>query len=307
MTHHPGRLLRWLNNVENLFFSLKDFFAALIAYPFMYNAMHASLLASVACGIIGTLTVQNRMTFLAGGASHAAYGGIGIAFYFKLPMLPCTLGFTLLASLLMGVLTLRTEKNGRSGEASTDASIGVLWAAGMAFGIILVELTPGYASELMGFLFGSILVVPATDITAMAVFDGILLIILFLFRQGLWAISLDREFSRSRGLPVDALFLLTVGLTAVSVVMLIRIVGLILVLALLTIPPYLARRVCSSLYSTMFLAGILALLFCFLGLFVSWYTNISSGASIIAVATVVYFLSHLPAVRLLSRALPKKS
>lgn len=264
----------------------------------MYNAMLASLLASMACGIIGTLTVQNRMTFLAGGASHAAYGGIGIAFYFKLPMLPCSIGFTLLASLLMGALTLKSERDGRSGDNSTDASIGVLWAAGMAFGIILVELTPGYAGELMGFLFGSLLTVPDTDIVAMAVFDGILLVILLLYRQGLWAISLDREFSRSRGLPVNALFLLMVGLTAVSVVMLIRVVGLILVLALLTIPPYLARRICSSLYSTMIVAGVLALAFCCFGLLVAWCTDISSGASIIAVATVVYFLSHLPVGRL---------
>lgn len=263
-----------------------------LSYPFMQNALLASALASFACGIVGTLTVQNRMTFLAGGASHAAYGGIGLAFYCKLPMLPCTIAFSLLASLLMGALTLRGEHAGE--QNSHDAAIGVLWAAGMAFGIILVELTPGYANELMGFLFGSILAVPLDDIIAMAAFDLILLMALFLFRQGLWAISLDKEFARARGLPVNALFLLLVGLTAVTVVMLIRVVGLILVLALLTIPPHLSRKFSRSLYSAMGLAFVFSFAFCLAGLALSWQTDISSGASIIAVAAAAYFLTSLP-------------
>lgn len=265
-------------------------FLTVLSYPFMQNALLASLLASIACGVMGTLTVQNNMTFLAGGASHAAYGGIGLAFFFKLPALPCTIAFSLLASLVMGAVTLRGEKSG-AGAPSTDAAIGVLWAAGMAFGIILVELTPGYAGELMGFLFGSMLAVPMQDIVGMALFDAALLLVLFFFRQGIWAVSLDKEFARTRGLPVNALFLLMVGLTAVSVVMLIRIVGLILVLALLTIPPYIARRFSRSLYSTMRYACALSLLFCLLGLALSWKTDLSSGASIIAVAACAYFLS----------------
>ena len=264
---------------------------SMLSSPFMHNAILAGLLAAVACGIVGTLVVQSRLTFLAGGASHAAYGGIGIAFHFSLPVLPCTLLFSLFASLLMGAFSLR-----RDGQASgsADTAVGVLWAAGMAFGIILIELTPGYAGELTGFLFGSILPVPDGDLAAMACFDLLLLALLAYFHQGLWALSLDREFARTRGLPVDALFLLLVGMTVVAVVMLIRIVGLILVLALLTIPPYLAGRFCNTLYSTMLGAGTLALLFCLAGLALSWHTDISSGASIIAVAAAAYFLVHIP-------------
>lgn len=269
-----------------------------LSYPFMQNALLASLLASLACGLVGTLVVSNRLTFLAGGASHAAYGGIGIALFFRLPLLPCTLLFSVLASMLMGAIALRHEaKSGHAGSGGPDAAIGVLWAAGMALGIILIELTPGYAGELMGFLFGSILAVPHSDLWAMGVFDLCLLGILFFFHQGLWAVSLDREFAQARGLPVAALFLLLVGLTAITVVMLIRVVGLILVLALLTIPPFLARRVCRSLYSTMALASALALFFCLAGLGLSWFTDVSSGASIIAVAAAVYFLSALPRKR----------
>lgn len=273
-------------------------FSDMLASPFMRNALMAGFFAAIACGVMGTLVVQSRLTFLAGGASHAAYGGIGLAFHFSLPVLPCTIIFSLLASLFMGAISLRGRN--KKGGGSPDAAIGVLWAAGMAFGIILIELTPGYAGELMGFLFGSILTVPGGDLAAMALFDLLLLALVFFFRQGLWAVCLDREFARARGLPVDALFLLLVGLTAVTVVMLIRIVGLILVLALLTIPSYLARSRARSLYGAMFLAGFLAFLFCLVGLFISWQTDLSSGASIIAVATVAYFAAHLPGPRLRS-------
>lgn len=265
-----------------------------LSYPFMQNALLASMFASLACGIVGTLVIHNRLTFLAGGASHAAYGGIGIAMYFQLPLLPCTLAFSLLASMLMGAVSFQKD---RAGQSSPDTAIGVLWAAGMAFGIILVELTPGYAGELMGFLFGSILAVPPGDLAAMAVFDAVLLLLMFFFHQGLWAISLDREFARARGLPVRGLYLLLVGLTAIAVVMLIRVVGLILVLALLTIPPFLAGRFCRNLYSTMIAAGLLAFFFCLGGLFLSWNTDISSGAAIITVATLAYFLSLLPRIK----------
>ena len=274
--------------------SLVHNFNEILAYPFIRNALLASLLASPACGIVGTLVAHNRLTFLAGGVSHAAYGGIGIALYFHLPLMPCTLLFSLLASMLMGVIALRREERG---EGATDAAIGVLWAAGMALGIILIELTPGYAGELMGFLFGSILAVPTEDLAAMAVFDGILFLTLFCFHQGLWALSLDREFAKARGLPVHALHLLLVGITAIAVVMLIRIVGLILVLALLTIPPILAGRFCRSFYPSMLLAGVFAFCFCLGGLALSWNANISSGASIIAVAAATYFLAHLPGLK----------
>jgi zinc transport system permease protein len=268
-------------------------FGDILSYPFMRNAVLASVLASIACGTMGTLAVQNRMTFLAGGASHAAYGGIGLALYFHLPVLPCTIAFSLAASLLMGRIALRGDQ-GDEREDSPDAAIGVLWAAGMAFGIILVEMSPGYTGELMGFLFGSILATPWGDIVAMAVFDLVLLLLLTLFRQGLWAVSLDREFAKARGLPVNALFLLLVGLIAVTAVMLIRVVGLILVLALLTIPPYLARKAGRTLYSRMAFASLFALLFCLTGLALAWKTDISSGAAIIAVATAAYCLAHIP-------------
>lgn len=263
---------------------MHDMLLFLQNYPFMLHAVLASVLASIACGIVGTLVVCNRLTFLAGGASHAAYGGIGLALYFAWPPLLCTLLFSLGASLLMGATVLKDGKQSKN----SDAAIGVLWTAGVAFGVILIELSPGYAGELMGFLFGSILTVPVSDLWAMLFFDGVLLLVTGLCYQGLWAVSLDSEFAAARGLPVRALFLLIVGMTALVVVMLIRIVGLVLLLALLTIPPAIARRMSRSLPGCMLLAAGLSLVFCLSGLALSWYGNISSGASIIAVATLVY-------------------
>lgn len=268
---------------------MTEFFNLISGYNFLQNALLAAILASLACGIVGTLVVSNRLSFLAGGASHAAYGGIGIAFHWQLPVLPCTLLFSLLASMVMARMSLSSENGSRENNENHDAQIGVLWAAGMAVGIILIDLTPGYAGELMGFLFGSIITVPAFDLALMAIFNALLLIIMLVFRQGLWAISVDREFAMARGLPVKALFLLLVGITALTSVMLIRIVGLILVLALLTIPPLIARRFCNSIYQVMCLSCLLSLFFCLSGLFISWHTDISSGASIIAVATAAYF------------------
>ena len=268
---------------------MPELLAVFSEYPFMQNALAAAFLASLACGLVGTLVVCNRLTFLAGGASHAAYGGIGLALYFSWPPLLCVLAFSLAASLCMGCMALREGRE----SAGTDTAIGVLWAAGMAFGVILIELSPGYTGELMGFLFGSILTVPLTDLWGMLLFDVLLVLLVAVFYQGLWAVSLDNEFARARGLPVRFLFLLMVGLTALAVVMLIRIVGLILVLALLTIPPALARRFCRSLWGTMLLASGLSFVFCVSGLALSWYTDISSGAAIIAVATVVYALCGL--------------
>ncbi len=213
-----------------------------LSYDFMQQALAASLLASIACGVIGTLVVVNRLVFLAGGVSHAAYGGVGLAFHYGWPVLPSAIGFSVASSMLMaGVALKRPEK--------ADTAIGVLWAAGMAFGIILIDLTPGYKADLMSFLFGSILAVPVTDLYLMAALDAALLAVVALCHQTLLVTSFDREFAEARGLPVRTAHYLVVGMTAVGVVMLIRVVGLVLVMALLTIPPFIAARSARSLPS----------------------------------------------------------
>lgn len=256
-----------------------------LSYPFMQNALAAALLASLACGLIGSLVVVNRLVFLAGGVAHAAYGGVGLAFYLGAPVLPCTIGFTLASSGLMGWATLRR------GERA-DTLVGVLWAAGMACGILLLDLTPGYNVDLLSYLFGSILTVPRADLWAMLVLDVLLFAIIFVFYKDFLTMSYDREFASTCGVRVELLHFLLLGMVAVSVVMVIQIVGLILVIALLSIPPYMAERQCSRLSRMMLWATVYSALFCLGGLALSYLFDLTSGATIIAVATLGFFVSQ---------------
>lgn len=252
-------------------------------YSFMQNAMLAGILASIACGVIGSIVVVNRLVFLAGGVAHAAYGGVGLAFFFGLPVMPCAVGFTLGASGLMGWATLHRSER-------ADPLVGVLWAAGMACGILLLDLAPGYNVDLMSYLFGSILTVPMTDIQIMAGLDLLILLAVWFFYKDILAVSYDREFARTCGVRVKLLHFLLLGLVALSVVLVIQVVGLILVIALLSIPPFLAERSTSRLSTMMLAATLWSTLFCLTGLLASYWFNLTSGATIIAVATICFFL-----------------
>jgi zinc transport system permease protein len=256
----------------------------ILALEFMRNALLAGLLASVACGVIGTLVVVNRQVFMAGGVAHTAYGGVGLAFYLGLPVLPCAVAFTVLAALAMAAASFgRAERS--------DAIVGIMWAAGMALGIILMDLTPGYNVDLMSYLFGSILAVPAGDIIFMAVLNALILAVVVFWYKDFLSLSFDMEFARSTGVPVRLLYTLMQVLTAVTVIMVIQVAGLILVIALLTIPPMLAELFTSSLWKMMALASLASLAFCLAGLALSYHFDLTSGASIIAMATCGYALA----------------
>lgn len=259
---------------------------SLLAYPFMQHAILAAFLCSVACGIIGSLVVLNRLAYLAGAVAHAAYGGIGVAFISGLPVLPCTMGFSLASSLVMAKTMIK--EGDIAPDKTADTAMGILWAGGMALGIILIDLSPGYAGDLMGILFGSILAVPPGNLVIMAVLDIVLLAAMYRYGQGFAAITLDPEFARARGLDVRCFFYLLVGMTALAVVMLLQIVGLILVIALLTIPPHMGRRMTHGLVSMMAVSAALCFAFCLAGLAVATVFDVSPGAAIIAVAALSY-------------------
>jgi zinc transport system permease protein len=253
----------------------------ILSHEFMQNAFLAALLASIACGVIGALVVVNRLVFMAGGIAHAAYGGIGLAFYFGWPVFPSTIGFTLFSSVVMGKVTLHRKER-------SDTVVGVLWAAGMALGILLLDLSPGYNVDLMSYLFGSILTVPGSDVLIMLVLDVCLICLVLLFYKYFLAISFDQEFARARGIPVSVLYFTLLAMIAISVVMIIQVVGLILVIALLTIPSYMAQRQSASLGKMMLLATLWSLLFCVAGLWLAYVFNLTSGASIIALGTICF-------------------
>jgi zinc transport system permease protein len=255
----------------------------ILTQTFMQHAVLAALLVSLACGVIGVLVVVNRLVFLAGGVAHSAYGGVGLAFYTGLPVLPTTGLFTGGAALLLGLLTRRRRER-------SDTLIGVLWAGGMAFGIILLNLTPGYNTDLMSYLFGSILTVTTRDLWLMLAADVLILALTLYYFRDILSFSFDPDFARSRGIPVDGLHLMLLVMIAEAVVMMIQVVGLILVIALLTIPPYLAERHTRTLHGMMVAAGLWSALFCLLGLWAAYLFDLSSGASIIAVACLGFLL-----------------
>lgn len=270
----------------------------LLQFEFMRNAIIVGILISVICGIIGALVVVNRLVFLSGAIAHAAYGGIGIAFFIGLPYLPCTLGFSLLAAFVMADITLKSRHR-------ADTIIGVMWAAGMAMGVILLDLTPGYTVDLMSYLFGSILTVPPSDIWMILALSAFILVSVWRFYPDLLALSYDEEFARLRGVPVKPLYFLMIGMIALSVVMTIQVVGLILVIALLTIPPYIAEKYSTSLKMMMVLSAVLSLSFTLIGLWISYVLNLTSGATIIMVAVAGFCLSF--ALERIVRGLPSGS
>ena len=254
-----------------------------LQYDFLRNAFAAGLLASVICGIMGALVVVNRIVFLSGGIAHAAYGGIGLAAYFGWPYLPATVGFSLAAGMVMAVITLKAKHR-------ADAIIGVIWAVGMAFGIILLDLTPGYNVDLMSYLFGSILTVSGTDLWIMLLTAGAIICFFGVYYQRVMAISYDEEFARIRGIPVQTLYFVLIGLLAVTIVLVIRVVGLILVIAMLTIPPMMMEKYAKSLVRMMVGASLIGSAFTILGLWLSYTFDLTSGAAIIMVAGVTFFL-----------------
>lgn len=253
---------------------------------FIRNALAAGILVSLVCGVIGTLVVVNRIVFLAGGIAHAAYGGIGLAFFMGWPYVVGTLGVSVVSAGIMAAVTLKARHR-------ADAMVGVIWAVGMAIGVILLDLTPGYNADLMSYLFGSILAVPASDLWQMgAIGVGVVITVSFYYNDFL-AMSYDDEFARLRRVPVTFLYCLLLVMIALTVVMIIRVVGLILVIALLTIPPFIAEKFTGSLRAMMVVASLLSCFFTVSGLWLSYILNLTSGATIILVAAVGFFAAVL--------------
>jgi zinc transport system permease protein len=261
-----------------------DFLDALATYPFLQTALLAGLLASLGCGITGSYVVVKRLGFLAGGIAHAVLGGMGAALYFGVDPLGGALVSAVLMALLMGWIRLRWG-------AQEDTLIGALWAVGMAAGVIFITRSPGYQTDLMSYLFGNILLIPPAELWRMLALDLVLVLTVVLCSRQLQAVAFDEEFARLRGVPVTFFYLLLLCLVAVTVVLLIRVVGLILVIALLTLPAAIAGHFVQTLGRMMLLAVLLGALFTSGGLALSYGPDLPPGATIILLAGLVYAVS----------------
>lgn len=269
---------------------MSEFARAVIEHSFLQYALVAGLLASVACGVVGGYVAARRMTYIAGGIAHSVLGGLGAARYLQVtqgwewlhPLYGAVVA-ALLAALLIGVVSIRRRE-------SEDTAISAIWAIGMAVGVLFIARTPGYAENLMSYLFGNILMVTPSNLWLLGILDAVVVVLGLLFYRQLLAISFDEEFARLRGINVEAYYLLLLCMTALTVVLLVTVVGLIMVIALLTLPVAVASRFSRSLLQVMLIAALLIALLTTAGLGVSYNADLPAGATIIVLTGLLYLV-----------------
>lgn len=274
---------------------MTEFLEALAQHRFMQYALAACVLASIGCGSVGVYVVVKRIGFLAGGIAHTVLAGMGIAYFLNGSP---TLG-AVIAALVSAVLIAWIKLRWRQEE---DVLIAAFWSVGMAIGVLFISRTPGYTVDLTSYLFGNILLVSTDDLVLMAVVDGIVITAVLLFYRQFLATVFDEEYARLRGVNVEAFYIFLLCIVALTVVLLIQIVGLILVMALLVLPAATAAQFAGSVSRMMWLAIALSLGITVAGLGASYAPDLPSGATIAVVAGLVYLVSLL-----LSRVRPRQA
>jgi zinc transport system permease protein len=263
-----------------------EFWQILFGQGFMRNAVLAGLLASLACGVVGSYVVVRRIVFISGGIAHAVLGGMGIAYYYGFHPLNGALVAALVAAVIIGIASLRVSQR-------EDTVIGAIWVLGMAIGILFISRTPGYNVDLMSYLFGNILMVLPRDLYLTAVLDTAILVLVAMFHKQFLAVCFDQDYARLQGIRVDFFYLLLLCLVAVTVVVLIPVVGIILVIALLTLPAAIAGQYVQGLIGMMIAATGLSAVLTTAGLAVSYHADLPGGATIILLCGGVYLISTL--------------
>ena len=255
----------------------------LLEYTFFQRALLGSLLASIACGVIGTYIVTRRLVFISGGLTHASFGGIGIGLYAGIsPILTASL-FSVLSA--FGVEWLSKRQDMRE-----DSAIAVFWTFGMAVGVIFSFLAPGFTPDLSAYLFGNILTITQSDLWFIGGVTTALVLFFTLSLRSIVAIAFDREFALSQRLPVRQIEYLLMMLIALTVVACLRMVGIVLVISLLTLPQMTANLFSHSFKRIIWLSILIGQISCLGGLLLSYHLNIPSGASIIFISILIYTL-----------------
>jgi zinc transport system permease protein len=254
-------------------------------YQFMQRALIAAVLVSIACGVVGSYVVIKRIVSLSGAISHAAFGGVGLGYFLGVNPVLAAIPFSIISAMAIGGVRQITN-------ISEDTGIGILWSVGMAIGVLFINLTPGYAPDLFSYLFGSILTVNNTDLYIMFILDMVIVATVYLFRREFLAVSFDEEFSKVVGLPALLIYMLLLALVALSVVVLIKVVGVILLIALFTIPAAISKQYTYNLKKLMILATILGIILTTVGLILSYIFNLASGATIVMVLASAFAISY---------------
>lgn len=255
----------------------------ILQYSFVQNALLASVLVSVLCGIIGTYIVARRFVFIGGGIAHSSLGGVGMGAYYGFSPLLGAMLFALGSAVAIKGLSHRRE-------VREDSAIALLWTIGMSVGILFSYLSPGFMPELQSYLFGSILIVTASDLRLLLFLTLLVVAVFTVFYHPILSVAFDYEYARSQRLPVDTIEYLLVTLVALSIVCSLRLVGIVMVIALLSIPQMTANLFTSKFKHMVFLSMALCFVGCLGGLSLSFFFNVPSGASIIFVSVLVYGL-----------------
>jgi zinc transport system permease protein len=256
----------------------------LLQYEFIRNALLAVLLASIACGIIGVYVVVKRIVFISGGIAHASFGGVGLGYFLGVNPIWGIIPFSIFSALVMGLVSKRTR-------IPEDTAIGILWALGVSLGIVFIGLSPGYAPDLFSYLFGNILTVTSVDLIIMLILDLVIIMVVFLFYKEFLALSFDDEFATVVGVPTVKLYFLLLCLIALTIVVLMKVVGIIMIIALLTIPAAISKQYTSNLKKMIFISILLSAIFGLGGLWLSYQLNLASGATIVIVSGIGFILS----------------
>ncbi len=256
-----------------------------LAYDFFTKALIAAVLSGISSGIIGTWIVSKRKVFVAGGISHSSFGGIGLGYL---------LGFSpVLGAMIFGVLAALGIEYISGRKIREDSAIGIFWSLGMALGIIFIYLTPGYAPNLTGYLFGSILIISATDLWALAIANTILILFFILFYRTILYISYDPEHAMTNKIPVKLFNYILMALTAVVLVLNIRIAGIILVISILTIPPTIINLFTNKFHKVILYSILMSIIGTISGLLLSYQFNLPSGATIVFVFVILFLVARI--------------
>lgn len=258
-------------------------FIELLSYPFFQNALLGSLLASIACGIIGVYVVIRRLVFISGGITHASLGGLGMGFYFGWNPILSAMIFSILSA--FGIEWLSARQGVRE-----DSAIGTFWSLGMAIGIIFIYMKPGFAPNLNDYLFGNILTITTTDILWLSVLSLVLVIVFILFRREILYTAFDSEFAKTRQLPVNLVKYGMMMFIAITIVLSIRLVGIVMLMSLLTVPQMTANLFTSNFMKMILLSIFIGFVGCFVGLFLSAVLDVPSGVFIIFTQIVLFLI-----------------
>lgn len=263
---------------------MNEFFIALTEYTFLQNAVIACLLASIGCGVIGSYVVVKKISFLTGGIAHSVLAGMGMAYFYNASPIMGAIIAALVSSILIGWINLRWKEH-------EDVLIAAFWSAGMAIGILFLSRTPGYNVDLMSYLFGNILLITSNDLLLMLLLDLVVLTMVFVYYKHFLVSVFDEEFARLRGINTEFFYILLLCLIAITIVVLIQLVGLILVIALMTLPAAIANQYVTSLYKMFLLSVVICTIISTTGIAISYGPDLPTGSVIVLLACFSYFAS----------------